>query len=319
MLFVFSSILTIFVVNNLLPNYRQLFYLKQKNKMSNKFIACCGLDCETCDARIATINNDDNLRKEVSKRWCELNNTDQITPETINCTGCRIDGIKFAFCDFMCEIRKCVIAKGFDTCADCPSKVTCEKLSPITDSNENARKNVGLCDIMQTDRIYLRRWLDSDAERLFALASDPDVGPRAGWEPHKNVEESRQIIKDIFGGETMWAVVLKDTDSIVGCVGYLDYQFSNIPIKEDEAEIGYWIGKEYWNQGICTEALKLIIDYCKNVKGMSAFWGDHFLDNPASGKVMTKCGFIDTGIRTKCETLDIGSDKEVAVLKLSLK
>jgi len=112
--------------------------------MDNKMIACCGLNCETCEARIATINNDDNLRKEVSKKWCAMNNTDQITPETINCTGCRGEGVKFAYCAFMCGIRKCVTSKGYDTCADCPEKATCPTLSPIASTNEEAKKNLGL-------------------------------------------------------------------------------------------------------------------------------------------------------------------------------
>ena len=39
----------------------------------NKMIACCGINCETCEARLATINDDDQLRKEVSRKWCEMN------------------------------------------------------------------------------------------------------------------------------------------------------------------------------------------------------------------------------------------------------
>ena len=51
----------------------------------NKLIACCGINCETCEARLATIKNDDKMRVEVAKKWCEMNHTDQITPESINC------------------------------------------------------------------------------------------------------------------------------------------------------------------------------------------------------------------------------------------
>ena len=54
---------------------------------------------------------------------------------------------------------------------------------------------------METNRILLRPWRECDAEALFKYASDPDVGPRAGWEPHKSVEESLQIIRTIFGGD----------------------------------------------------------------------------------------------------------------------
>ena len=57
-----------------------------------QLIACCGLDCENCNARIATINNDDKLREETAQKWSAMNNTSEITPETINCTGCRLRG-----------------------------------------------------------------------------------------------------------------------------------------------------------------------------------------------------------------------------------
>ena len=111
--------------------------------MDNKLIACCGLNCGTCEARKATIDNDDELRREVSRKWCEMNHTDQITPDTINCMGCRADGIKFAYCEYMCEIRKCAVSKGFQTCAECPDKCLCEKLAPFA-SNEDSKKNLGL-------------------------------------------------------------------------------------------------------------------------------------------------------------------------------
>ena len=170
---------------------------------------------------------------------------------------------------------------------------------------------------METDRLILRPWRESDAEALFKYASDPDVGPRAGWPPHKSVEESLQIIKTVFNTPTMWAVELKETGEAIGCVGYLPASASNLQIPDDQCEVGYWIGKPYWGRGICTEALRLVIDYCFNVKHYTVLWGDFFPSNPASGRVMTKCGFIDTGREIICPNLEIGSDKPVKVLKLT--
>lgn len=111
--------------------------------MKNKLIAYCGLDCEACEARTATLKDDDRLREEVSRKWCEMNHTDQITPETINCTGCRTDGVKFAYCSSMCPVRKCASAKGYETCADCPEKPSCDKLNPFR-SNAAAMANLGI-------------------------------------------------------------------------------------------------------------------------------------------------------------------------------
>ena len=64
---------------------------------------------------------------------------------------------------------------------------------------------------MESERILLRHWQVSDAEALFKYASDPDVGPRAGWPAHKSVEESREIILTFFHNDTTWAIVLKET------------------------------------------------------------------------------------------------------------
>ena len=171
--------------------------------------------------------------------------------------------------------------------------------------------------MMETERLILRPWRESDAEALFKYASDPDVGPRAGWPPHKSVEESLQIIRTVFNTPTMWAVELKETGEAIGCVGYLPASASNLQIPDDQCEVGYWIGKPYWGRGICTEALRLVIDYCINVKHYTVLWGDFFPSNPASGRVMTKCGFVDTGREVVCPNLEIGSDQPVRVLKFT--
>ena len=169
---------------------------------------------------------------------------------------------------------------------------------------------------METERILLRPWQDSDAEVLFKYASDPEVGPRAGWPPHQSVEESLEIIRTIFSGEGMWAVIWKETGEAIGSVGYLPSDSSNLQISGDECEVGYWIAKPYWGKGICTEALKLVVDYCFNKKGFTTLWGDYFPSNPASGRVMEKCGFTDTGIETTCPNLEVGSDQPVRIMKL---
>jgi len=166
------------------------------------------------------------------------------------------------------------------------------------------------------ERVQLRPWMDSDAAVLFKYASDPELGPRAGWPPHQSEQESLEVIRKFFHNDSTWAIVLKETGAIVGCVGYLPSKNSNIPIGADEAEVGYWVARPYWDQGICTEALEIVIDFCRRVKHHRALWGEHFLDNPASGRVMEKCGFTDTGIRTNCEKLEVGADKPTRVLKL---
>jgi len=169
---------------------------------------------------------------------------------------------------------------------------------------------------LTTKRLILREWRETDAQSLYKYASDPKVGPRAGWPPHKSVEESLEVIRNVFSVEGTWAIELKRSKKVIGCVGYLPSRCSNLNINEDQCEVGYWVGRPYWNKGICTEALRAVIDYCFNVKGFTVLWGDYFLDNPASGKVMLNCGFVDTGKETTCPYLQVGSEKFVRVLRL---
>ena len=109
----------------------------------NRYIAYCGLNCETCEARLATVQNDNALRAKVAKLWSELNGV-EITPEMIRCEGCRINGVKTPFCDALCQIRQCALGKGVETCAGCAEVQTCEKAAMILGNNEEARRNLGM-------------------------------------------------------------------------------------------------------------------------------------------------------------------------------
>lgn len=101
----------------------------------NKYTAYCGLNCETCEARLATVNNDNELRKKVAAEWSKLNQV-EITPEMINCEGCRLDGVKTPFCDSLCQIRQCAMSQKIETCQSCVQMKSCEKLKMISDNNE---------------------------------------------------------------------------------------------------------------------------------------------------------------------------------------
>lgn len=106
-------------------------------------IAYCGLDCEKCDAYLATIHDDQALREKTAKLWAALNNA-PILPEHINCEGCRVDGIKTVFCDRLCAIRQCALKKGVTTCGDCPDVEKCETVAAVIGNNAEARGNLGL-------------------------------------------------------------------------------------------------------------------------------------------------------------------------------
>ena len=104
-------------------------------------IAYCGLDCEKCDAYLATINDDQALREKPAKLWTELNNV-PILPEHINCQGCRASGIKTVYCESLCTIRQCAMKKGMTTCGDCTDFEKCQTDGMIIANNPTALENL---------------------------------------------------------------------------------------------------------------------------------------------------------------------------------
>ena len=110
----------------------------------DELIACCGLDCKTCEAYKATINNDDTLREKVALLWSRLNQ-EEITKDMINCTGCRIqDGPKTPYCGYLCPIRKCVQSKGVATCGECDNLYSCQNIKMIVEHNAAARHSLNM-------------------------------------------------------------------------------------------------------------------------------------------------------------------------------
>ncbi|MBQ6333872.1 MAG: DUF3795 domain-containing protein [Erysipelotrichaceae bacterium] len=106
-----------------------------------EYIGYCGQDCEICEGRIATVNDDDEMRKRVALHWSKLNNA-EITPEMINCSGCRIEGLKTPYCGYICEIRKCAINRAYETCGDCEELKDCSLLKAIHENNPQAYENL---------------------------------------------------------------------------------------------------------------------------------------------------------------------------------
>jgi RimJ/RimL family protein N-acetyltransferase len=144
---------------------------------------------------------------------------------------------------------------------------------------------------LQTERLLLRPWRASDAESLYKYASDPRVGPIAGWPVHTSVENSREIIRDVLSAEGTLAVVLKETGEAVGSVGLMVGGASNLELPAGEAEIGYWIGVPLWGRGLIPEAVRELIRYAFEECGIGTLWCGYFDGNDKSRRVSEKCGF----------------------------
>lgn len=104
-------------------------------------IAYCGLDCDACDARKATRENNNALREKTATLWSELNGIN-ITPEMINCDGCRADGLKTPYCERYCEIRQCALGKNVKTCGACENLENCPTVGAIIKTDEQALINL---------------------------------------------------------------------------------------------------------------------------------------------------------------------------------
>ena len=146
--------------------------------------------------------------------------------------------------------------------------------------------------MIETERLILRPWQESEARILYKYARDPDIGPVAGWPPHTSVENSLEIIRTVFAAPETYAVVLKKTGEPIGCCGIM---FANslhsAEMKSDEAEIGYWIGKPYWGQGLIPEAVKALLARSFGELGLNTVWCGYYDGNEKSRRVCEKCGF----------------------------
>ena len=124
------------------------------------------------------------------------------------------------------------------------------------------------------------------------------------------------VIRNVFNGKEAYAVCLKEDGKAIGAIELKLNGHTDMTDRDDECELGYWIGKPYWNRGLCTEALRAMVDHCFNTVGYETLWSDFFVDNPASGRVMEKCGFRDTGEVNWLSHLYRGDERPVKVMRL---
>ena len=145
--------------------------------------------------------------------------------------------------------------------------------------------------MLKTERLLLRRWEDSDAENLYEYAKDPDVGPIAGWPPHQSVDESRDVIRNVFQGKEAYAICLKTDEQAIGAIELKLNGHTDMTDRDDECELGYWLGKPFWGQGIMPEAVKEILRHAFEEIGMTKVWVGYYEGNSKSRRVQEKCGF----------------------------
>ncbi len=145
--------------------------------------------------------------------------------------------------------------------------------------------------VLKTDRMILRAWKESDLNNFFAYASVDGVGQMAGWNPHKNIEESRIILSHFIQNKKTFA--LEYQGKVIGSLGVEAYNEENYPELNalQGREIGYVLSKDHWGKGFMTEAAKEVIDYLFTVENLDFIIVGHFDHNKRSARVIEKCGF----------------------------
>lgn len=146
---------------------------------------------------------------------------------------------------------------------------------------------------LQTERLILRPWQESDAEALYRYAQNHNIGPAAGWPPHTSIENSREIIKTILSAPNTYAIVTKETEEAIGSIGIMTLRSEvySANMANDECEIGFWIGEPFWGQGLIPEAVNELLRHIFEDLGQTAVWCGYFEGNTKSQRVQEKCGF----------------------------
>ena len=155
----------------------------------------------------------------------------------------------------------------------------------------NAQINVTNIYI-ETFRLILRPWRESDLADLYEYACVPGVGEMAGWVHHRDLEESREILRMFMEEKKTLAIVFKKTGKIIGSLGIeLVKESQEVPKGWKGRELGYVLSRDYWGRGLMAEAVRAVIDYCFRVLGYDYLNCAHFVHNHQSRRVIEKCGF----------------------------
>lgn len=149
---------------------------------------------------------------------------------------------------------------------------------------------------LETKRLVLRMASMRDAEDMFAYSSDEEVARHVLWDAHRSLADTKGYLRYMLrqyreGEPSSYVMVLKETGRVIGTIGFMGYDEENSSV-----EIGYSLSRALWGQGLATEALEALLSLCFGRMRLHRVEGFHTLDNPASGRVMEKCGMTCEGV-----------------------
>ena len=145
---------------------------------------------------------------------------------------------------------------------------------------------------IETERLVLRAWRESDLHDFYEYASVPGVGEKAGWNHHQSPEESQRILGFFISGKKTLALELKVNGKVIGSLGLEPRdEDAGLPAELQGREIGYVLSKDYWGKGLMPEAVKAVMGYCFDVLDYDYLTCGHFDHNDRSRRVVEKSGF----------------------------
>lgn len=142
---------------------------------------------------------------------------------------------------------------------------------------------------LYTNRLILRPFAIEDARDVFEYASDLDVGPMAGWNPHQTIEDSIAIVDQFISEKKVFAIEYQG--KVIGSLG-LEPLKNDLFLSELGRELGFVLGKPYWGQGLMVEAVNRVSEYCFNEIDLEYLVCRHYEFNLRSKRVIEKCGFV---------------------------
>jgi RimJ/RimL family protein N-acetyltransferase len=152
------------------------------------------------------------------------------------------------------------------------------------------RLSLGQRPPLVTERLSLRRPCDDDIDAIVSIVGDWEVARRLARVPHPyGPADARFFLGQIVPAAWVWAITLHGADDLVGVVGLHPEH------ETDAAELGYWLSPRHWGVGIATEAGKAVLHFGFETLGLSQITSGYFEDNPASGRVLEKLGFVAIG------------------------
>jgi putative acetyltransferase len=146
---------------------------------------------------------------------------------------------------------------------------------------------------LESDRLVLRNFTELDTDDLFRYASDPEVGPPAGWKPHETRAESLAIIRMFLSEDNVWAIERKSDRRVIGSLGLHTDKWRNLP---DVRTFGYVLSRDCWGRGYMSEAVKRASEYAFTEANLRLLSVSHYTFNDRSRRVIEKCGFVREGV-----------------------